>query len=193
LTSQPFVEPNHRRYRDADDALRRYVELRDRVGALKAQDVALGSGTEWEQRCEGPRRGGGTCGTTTYREIAGVERCTRCNRERRSWQVDTIGGGQRSSGVGIARRMHGRLAEVSLLATILNTRPAQLRADVWDLQRAAWVMRMRGRTEAAVAAALEHDLARLRLGTSGSTIARLVREVREEVEARLAKRGLLGG
>lgn len=177
----------HRRYTDADDALRVYERLRRAASSVKAQ-APLGRGEEPGARCARsscPR-------PTRFEDRGGVKRCACCGALWPIVEVDTLSGGGPRSPAGVASAMHDRLAEVSLLGRLLNDRPAKLSAVVWDLQRAAWMLAtIRGRTPGYIAAALSHRLARAGIGVSARTVERLIRDVREEVEDRLARRGLL--
>lgn len=182
----------HRRYRDADAALARYVDLCATIGTLRAQDITMGARVDPARECGSPNCRRAENRASAYRvTVNGVDRCRRCNAEWRFVEVGSLGLSIRSSAEGIARRMHGRLAERALLGTILHRRPAQTSLRRWHAMHAAWMLSIYGRHDTDWAASAMRLVTRAALGTSPRSLAELAREAREEIEARLATRGLL--
>ena len=190
--SAPIVV-THRRYRDADEARRRYGDLAGR-SPVRAQDVTLGARVEAATECENP-----SCRTHDHRpqafrtEINGVDRCARCKTEWTFIERGSLGVSIRSSSEGVARRMHAGMAERVLLARVLFVRPGDKPNATWEAWHAAWTLALYGGRDSRLTAGAMRIIAAAGLGTSERTLRTLAREVREEVESRLSVRGLLEG
>ena len=172
------------RYKSADEARRAY-EL---VGGLKAQDVTLGARTEAADGCDNPScRNDPDARRTTINE---VERCSRCKREWRFFERGSLGVSIRGSTEGIAKRMHGQQLELAILANIITRRPHEVSAKRWSAMHAAWALIVYGQHDTGFVSRARGIIARIGV-FNDRTIWELSREIRETIEKRLRKRGLM--
>lgn len=179
-------------YRSADQARERYELL----STPRAQDVTLGARVDAARCCQNPSCAGKTDAYRT--SVNGVDRCNRCKLAWPFFERGSLGVSIRGSAEGIAKRMHAQQLEVAFLGAVLLPRPSVVSARRWAAEHAAWWLVLFShhgdrsisaghRTRVADALAVVRKAS----GTSERTLYTLAREVRDEVESRLARRGML--
>lgn len=182
-------------YDSADDARERYEYLASGAAALRAQDITLGASIAPAPFCPNPSclpfgerhravRVESTTSETGYR-------CARCKLAWPIVEVGSLGVSVRGSPEGIAKRMHGQQAERCTLALVLFDRPARVGADRWSAMHWAWALALYGRSDRNHVTQAFDAFRRAGVATGETAIAGMVRTVREEVTARLERRGLL--
>lgn len=179
----------HRRYADADSALHRYLSLREQATRLRAQ-APLGRGLVYGDRCAGAPK----CRSLETEETHEVVRCKRCKRPWPQYMAEVPGMGG-SSPAGVASAMHGRLAELAWLRSLIERRPegaGGMRDRLWRLHLAVWIDHAMGAAFDVLGGRYRRELHRAGCGSSGRTVERMVEAARNTIEERLDRAGTLG-
>ena len=174
---------NLRPFRSADDAVETYLRLRERLEAPRGASLTVSWGDSFAAAC---RR----CAHTERRELhtraeGWSWRCARCGTPWRVESVELPRGAVQLSSRGGAGVLEWQLADLGTVGVLLEKLPR------WH--RAALLLAVaRGLSATLIAEELArlHPRARTRPG-SAYAVGRVLREARQDLEARLARAGLL--